>query len=231
MKFILKQQHLGFSSWWRCRNAEYLSSFRLLLFYHLQRETKPRNLKLFKEQLNALLSNLAICENENEYAELVIFKLSWSQLLHWKFVWLHCVVCDIPLLVCQSFWMCPSGMLLSFLNILYIYIALFMNFICCLVELWRNPFWLSHTFTAVLSMKCLAEESWAVCFRDGVYNRHFSIMIFSCVIFFLIAEISCSMVHQGLERHWQQTVANECSQGEGGVIFFMRNVSTAWVNG
>lgn len=51
-------------------------------------------------------------------------------------------------------------------------------------------------------MKYFAEESRAVCFRDGGYNRHFSIMISSYVIFFLIADISYSMVHQGLERHW-----------------------------
>lgn len=106
--------------------------------------------------------------------------------------------------------MCPSGTLLSFLNVLYIHIILFINLIFCLVELCRTPFEFSDTlaFTVVLSMKCFAEEGRAVCFTCGGCNRHltffhydFSLMLFFFVFFFLIAEISCSMVHQGLERH------------------------------
>lgn len=125
-----------------------------------------------------MLSNLAFCENENEYAELVISKLFSSQLLHWKFVWLHCVVATpagLPELLNVSFW---DVTVFSQCFVCTHYP--FIHFICGLVELCRNPFDFSHTLavTAVLSMKCFAEESRAVCFRDGGYNRHFSIVIF-----------------------------------------------------
>lgn len=66
MKFILKQSILAFFA---DGNAEMQNTFPALhYFFYITCKGRPRNLKLFKGQLNALLSSLAFCENENEYA-------------------------------------------------------------------------------------------------------------------------------------------------------------------